>query len=756
MWEFGNLLLGFWWRAPLVTVERVTAVVGNLLGGTTGNAQTPVRATTSAAVGQLGEALREVVAAGEQVQREAVNVAMQTLTLDPLRRAARDNLGLFRQPPEVGSQKQPELAYLRAITDAGPAQVSLIVLTLATLYSNLNRQQEGVEVFQGYLARYGPRMEPWQQAVYRSALALLLAGAARNLPLWNVPAIVTLAQNALRALAEAKAFAANEPDFSDQNAKLIVSWTSGLLNAQLPPPLGNRDVALADLHWVVDTITLTPEREAATFHFLRESYYQLALLYKWTGREREARCYLALSKYDSFEKDILLATLISCSTDGLRPAIKHVTERGRGSVFTVSGYDMSEFNFVISKDRRHLIAIDCGAREDTASGAHNFLGDYLRSHGFAEPPPLTAVIVTHTHWDHVGGHPVYRRLGPDATFYSRSDFAAEREVAANQLPPYRWFLGESFRAENVAAYTPDLLVESGSALEREGITIGGTQFQFKLVPGGGGETPDGMLVYLPENNVLFGGDFLLPYVGTPYVAEGNLDSMLAAFKWVTEVKPGVILYGHEPLTRFYSRWQTLQKLGPHLRWLRHEVLANIFAHQTRVAIQGMNLYPPSILQPEQAEAQLPYLLAREALINRIYHQTVGYWGPDLEGVDSLRPDEFGAIFTRYLGLSDVDLVRLIDRMVHNGDHELGGRLADWCLTCFPTNGPLTAARRRAYRKLKEKWQTIDMFKFVMYSEHIGDATIQLDPAAAWPSGSVSLPNSPSFVPASLPSDPQAR
>jgi glyoxylase-like metal-dependent hydrolase (beta-lactamase superfamily II) len=725
--EFGNLLLGFWWRAPLVTAQGVTAAMGSLLGGHPCTGQTPLRATVSAAAEQLGGALREVVAAGDQVQMEAVNVALKALTLEPLWHAARDNLAAFRPPPEVGSQKQPELDYLRAITDAGPAGLSLIVLALATLYSNLNRQQEGVDVFQGYLARHGSRMEPWQQAAYRSALALLLAGAAKNLPLWNVPGIIALAQAALRAVTEAKAFALAEPDFGEQNARLIVWWTSGLLNAQLPPPLGNREVALADLHCVVETVTSTPQRHADGFIFLREAYYQLALLYRRAGRKCEAQAYLELSKYDSFDKNIQLATFLSCTADGLRPAIKHVTESGEGSVFTVAGHDMSEFNYVLSKDRRYLIAIDCGSREDTASAAYNFLRNHLRARGLAEPPPLAAVFVTHSHWDHVGGHPVYRRLSPNATFYSRSNYAVEQAIAANQLPPYRWFLGKAFQSENVTSYHPDVLVESGNTLESDGLTIGGTPFQFKLIPGGGGETPDGMLVYLPEERVLFGGDFVLPYVGVPYSAQGDTDSMLAAFEWISTIRPHVILYGHELLTRFYSRWQTLQKLGPHLSWLRREVLANIFAFKTRVAIQEMNLYPPAILHPDQVEAQLPYLLAREPLINRIYHQTVGYWGPDLEGVDYLSAAEFADVFARYLGLSDRDLARLVERMVRNGDHELGGRVADWGLARFPASETLTAARRLAYLKLKEKWQTISAFKFVMYSEHVGDPTSQLDP-----------------------------
>jgi hypothetical protein len=50
-----------------------------------------------------------------------------------------------------------------------------------------------------------------------------------------------------------------------------------------------------------------------------------------------------------------------------------------------------------------------------------------------------------------------------------------------------------------------------------------------------------MLVYLPDRHVLFAGDFIMPYLGAPFVEEGNLDGLLAAIdvnctwhRWIRE------------------------------------------------------------------------------------------------------------------------------------------------------------------------------------------------------------------------------
>ena len=60
----------------------------------------------------------------------------------------------------------------------------------------------------------------------------------------------------------------------------------------------------------------------------------------------------------------------------------------------------------------------------------------------------------------------------------------------------------------------------------------------------------------------------------------------------------------------------------------------------RSSLQQANLVPPGLLAGEPG-AHLPYLVMRENVINRVFHQTVGYWQPDLQGMDILGRSDRG-------------------------------------------------------------------------------------------------------------------
>ena len=725
-------LLSLPWRLPLEGARQLTRLALGPLTSLAGN-RGGGGSTAAAVENGVDKLFRATEEAAGQLQSQTVDLLVDTATLRPFWEALQQDFSFFGPEPERGSQSQPELEYLKAINDTAPAGNSLVILVLSVLYTSVNRQAEGVRVFEGYLRNYAPRLEPWQRGVYLSSLALLKASQAQVTTLWQAGTLLELATSALDTARQAKEVTADEPDFSPQNGKLIARWVSGLLNAQLPAPLGNPQTAFADLTWVNDTITRTAERASQAYMFLRETYFQLARLYRNAGNQQEAERYLRLSTYTSFEdKKIILATLFSCDSNGLRDGIKHVSVNGNGTVFTLSGQDMSEFNFILSNDGKHLIAVDGGTREDTTETAWQALQAHFRESGIANPPPLTTVIYTHAHWDHIGGNLAYRRINPAVKFVSRDNFRVEQAEAVFLPPPYTWFLGTRFRIQPVAEFNAEVLIGTDGGQGTESLTIGGTRFELKLISGGGGETPDGMFVYLPEHRILFAGDFIVPWLGSPFNSEGDLDALLRSLDWISELQPALVLHGHEAVTLFYSQWQTLHRFRPHLAWLQRETLRLIHEHRTRVEIVNMTLYPPDILQPDQHDVQLPYLLMRESVINRLYKQTTGYWGPQLEAVDALTSEDFGSLLGRYLGLSPEAIAVAVNRMIANGDHELAGKTADWALTYFPDSAVLRDIQRRAYLYLMQKWQVANVFKFLMYAEHIAEPVPQLQPEITGP------------------------
>jgi glyoxylase-like metal-dependent hydrolase (beta-lactamase superfamily II) len=732
--DFTSSLIGLSWRLPLAGARQLTKLAltpARSLPGS-GGALGSAAAAVESGVDKLFSATE--VAAG-QIQDQTLDLLRSAVTLRPLRDALQQSFSFFGPEPQIGSQKQPELEYLKAVNDAGPSSEFLNILVLAVQYSAVNRQEEGVRTFEGYLRDYATRMHTWQQGVYLSCLALLLAGQAQVTPIWKLLDLLALARRALATAAQAKQVTANLPDFTENQAKITTRWVSGLLNAQLPPPLGDRAIAFDDLEWVSATLTATVERQAQAYMFLRESWFQLARLYRAAGKQAKAEEYLRLSTYTSFEpQPILIATLFACDRSGLRDGIKAVSVSGDGHVFTVSGMDMSEFNYVISKDRRHLVAIDGGTRWQTNEAAYEYLRGYLAQQGIT-PPPLTTVIFTHAHWDHIGGQAFYRKLNPAVRFYARDDYRVEQEQVVFLPPPYQWFLSTEFNLQPVADYRPEVLIGPDTPAGSAAVTIGGTRFEFKLIRGGGGETVDGMFVYLPEYETLYAGDFIVPWIGSPYNPEGDVDSLLASIDWITEIKPRLVLHGHEALSLFFPDWRPLAQFRPHLAWLQQETLRLVGEHRSRQEIQEMNLYPQALLHPDQAPVQFVYILFREHVINRAFFQYTGYWGGRLRDVDYLTEREIGSLFSRYLQLSPEQIAVAVNTMMANGDHELACRTANWALTQYPDSPVLIEARRKGFLMLKQKWQMVNVFKFVMYSETIANPTPQL-PLGETPQGYV--------------------
>jgi glyoxylase-like metal-dependent hydrolase (beta-lactamase superfamily II) len=126
-------------------------------------------------------------------------------------------------------------------------------------------------------------------------------------------------------------------------------------------------------------------------------------------------------------------------------------------------------------------------------------------------PPLTTVFVTHAHWDHVGGHSYFRGLNPRPKFYGRGNYQEEFEKEFNGPEVFgKQFFGERFSPEDVLSYKPDTAIDT-----RTDLTIGGSKFE--LIPARGGETHDAMLIYLPDEKIMFMGDVIMPYLGAPFI-----------------------------------------------------------------------------------------------------------------------------------------------------------------------------------------------------------------------------------------------
>ena len=215
--------------------------------------------------------------------------------------------------------------------------------------------------------------------------------------------------------------------------------------------------------------------------WLREAYFQMAKLARAGGDQAKAQEYLRDSRYTDFNKPIVLTTPFSEDlASGYAFSQRRIAEIVPGRVYALSGFEFTEYYFVVSEDGRELIGIDAGTRPDSAKAAY----EALRAHA-PGLPQLTTVFITHSHWDHIGGHGYFRTLNPNLRFYARSNYQEElaRELnAPGNLGKH--FFGERFNLDDIRTFKPDVTIDQPTEMK-----IGGTRI--KLTPVRGGETSGG-------------------------------------------------------------------------------------------------------------------------------------------------------------------------------------------------------------------------------------------------------------------------
>jgi glyoxylase-like metal-dependent hydrolase (beta-lactamase superfamily II) len=591
---------------------------------------------------------------------------------------------------------RPELEYLKAVNSVAPPQDPQLLFLLMAEYANANRQGEGAEFFTARLKEFEPRLADSQKALYLSAIGLLRAQHASSVSLIHRVGYV---KETIGILDQAKQLSGGKI--------FVVNWIAGIVRAELPGVFHQKKAAEAELAWCLENIDKAPH-----VGWLREVYYHLGKLALADGDQTKAQDYLRRSGYKDFDRPITLTTSFSeDAATGNAFVPRRISEIVPGRVYALSGFEFTEYYFVVSDDRRELIGIDAGTRPDSAKAAYEALQAYAPG-----LPELTTVFITHSHWDHIGGQTYFRSLNPRVKFYARSNY--EEEIALGNAGDIfrKQFFGTRFNFDDVRSFKPDVTID-----RRTEVKIAGTRIE--LIPVQGGETHDAMFIHLPDLGVMFVGDFIMPYLGAPFLEEGDLQGLLDAIDIVVQKNPQYLLHGHEPLTRNFTSAALLSELKTDLEWLREQVLIAIRRGDERAAIYQANLTPPGLLKG-RPDVYLPYLILREHVIDRLYDQNVGYWQPNLQGLDHLtRADH--AELVDYLSVSERQLVKAVERLAADGKYELAASLLESSGDRFDHSPAVANAKRLVYLKLMEKNQNTDPFKFILYSGKIGEQTPQM-------------------------------
>jgi glyoxylase-like metal-dependent hydrolase (beta-lactamase superfamily II) len=476
----------------------------------------------------------------------------------------------------------------------------------------------------------------------------------------------------------------------------LPQYLRGIALAILPGFAGRADNAVSDLEFVIAVKDQFPAG------LIRAARYALAKAYSAVGREKDAKAALELSGYAHKADDVpvLTADWSLTARDGARFAPPRFSEPAKG-VHLVQGFDFSDFAFV--ETGAGIVAIDTGSNNRHAQAGLAELRKVTTA-------PVTHVILTHAHWDHVGGLEGIRDTGTEVI--AQANFGAELLVQSSVpvISPYFLAQGESQEQHII----PDRLVSG-----KETLQVGGVDFV--LYPTRGGETCDGLLVHLPEREIVFAGDMIMPYIGAPFLPEGSAEGLFDAMSLIQELNPQLLIHGHPPLTELFTV-ETFPALETALRDLYNLVVAAIREGRTLTEILHLN-HLPSLLH-DHPTAVLPYLVIRENLIKRVHHQRSGYWKSGGEGIEHIAPADWAAALDLLSGGRHDAFTETATQILDCGDEALALKIADYGLLAYPDNGPLRVMRQTILHRLAERHQQLNPFKFVYYA---GLAGLELPP-----------------------------
>jgi glyoxylase-like metal-dependent hydrolase (beta-lactamase superfamily II) len=134
--------------------------------------------------------------------------------------------------------------------------------------------------------------------------------------------------------------------------------------------------------------------------------------------------------------------------------------------------------------------------------------------------PITHVIVTHYHADHIYGLQTFKAL------------VARLIASREELAP--WVNDDTH------------LVEADEWIDHDKtLTVGGLEFVLKLV--GPSHTPEDLVVYLPKEQVLFAGDMVFRS-RIPYVGKADSQHWIKALDALLAFDAKVVVPGHGPLS----------------------------------------------------------------------------------------------------------------------------------------------------------------------------------------------------------------
>ncbi|MBI1810501.1 MAG: MBL fold metallo-hydrolase [Nitrospirae bacterium] len=171
----------------------------------------------------------------------------------------------------------------------------------------------------------------------------------------------------------------------------------------------------------------------------------------------------------------------------------------------------------------------------SAKEARRFIGD-IRA---ISKKPIKYVINTHNHLDHTFGNSEFKKLGAVIISQVKDAEKMKKESEATLKNSRVYGLAEKDMKGTKIVY-PEL-----TFTDRMEIDLGGQKVE--LIYTGSSHTEGSIMIYLPENKILFAGDILFTNYH-PYIADGDIESWVKVLDYIMTIDVEKIIPGHGPIS----------------------------------------------------------------------------------------------------------------------------------------------------------------------------------------------------------------
>ncbi len=380
-------------------------------------------------------------------------------------------------------------------------------------------------------------------------------------------------------------------------------------------------------------------------------------------------------------------------------------------VFTAVGYGASNAHMLVGEEGN--VVIDT---TDSTKAAENILALFKEK----SKAPIETIIYTHSHRDHISGATVMSG-GRDIEIMAHAKFSSDIvNIDESRPAPNAAIMARTKRQFGIGLSFPDERVNMGlgpgdrptegigaghippnKRISEDRVTISRCGLDLDLVHAPG-ETPDHMMVWLKDQEILFCADNFYPIFPNLYAIRGtpyrDFDAWADSLDVMIDLEPAILVSGHgRPIFGKEEIRATLEDYRDAIRYIIAEAAAGMNAGKGLEELAG--------------EIKLPDHLASKSFLQEFYGKvswsvkayvvgTLGWFDGNPTNLNRLPPKEEAAKSVKLAGGADKVLTSAQEALAED-DSQWAMELADRLIVLGDFVPAATGVKLAAMRKMAD-------------------------------------------------------